>query len=129
MHFLQWCGPPVQSESSWLSHNSHAIVTPVGTFCLAGWHHSLQDLRLDKTGDKFSSPEDCTAPPSTVKTRHQGGSFWLISSLISLYIGYMMSSAIGSYHLLLEQPKGRARTYTVWGASGASLTSSSGLAV
>lgn len=74
----------------------HATVVP--TSCWA-CHCSLQCLQLDKN-EHFSPLIKWLAHPSTMKASHKQWSFQTVTAwfLHVLWLGYVVSSAIGTYH-------------------------------
>lgn len=54
MSFVLQNPPQILSQSSWLPHNNHATITPVGTFGLVFWYRSMQAPALGKTISVFS---------------------------------------------------------------------------
>lgn len=46
VYFFLWSGHQIQSQSSWLSPNSHGTIASVGISCLANWYCSICSLWL-----------------------------------------------------------------------------------
>lgn len=46
MYFFLWSGHQIQSQSSWLSPNSHGTIASVGISCLTNWYCSICSLWL-----------------------------------------------------------------------------------
>ena len=81
---------------------THATITPVGTSCLADQYCSTQNLALGKTFLPFLPQEACTVLPSAMEASQWEVSLSVWDSFFyPLQPKYVVSSAIGSYYILI----------------------------
>lgn len=105
---------------SWLPlphQGIHITIPSVSTSWLECWSYSSQGSLLGWAISAFSPPLASTAPPGTIKSRLQDGSFQLgFSTLCKLGFSILgvVSSAVGSYQIALWQWKRMARNIESW---------------
>lgn len=125
---LEWCKVWVSScearpkSNQEMANNFHDICTTLkwmGISCQAGHYCSLHSSQLDMTNDYFSSPANQMVLSSIIFQDSQyGWNLCVSNSLISYiqWLYYVVSSAIGSYHQVLDSKQQHWKKPVIFGS-------------